>query len=119
MAPNAIRVFYVKRFFHPIFADILARRPNIILDKLENHTPDDEAEPILRAAHVFSISSARDELDRRFHANRDLLARTPELLVVSTTGAGFDTVTVADWRACWRSTSRAATARPWPSMCWR
>src|ERR1700690_1211504 len=99
MAPNAIRVFYVKRFFHPIFADILARRPNIILDKLENHTPDDEAGPILAQAHVFSIRSARDRLDRRFHANKALLAQTPELLVVSTTGAGFDTVTVGDCTA--------------------
>ncbi|HUB94728.1 MAG TPA: NAD(P)-dependent oxidoreductase [Stellaceae bacterium] len=99
MAPNAIRVFYVKRFFHPIFAEILERRPNIVIDKLENFTPDDEAEPILKGAHVFSVSSARDELDRRFHATKELLAKTPELLVVSTTGAGFDTVNVKDCTA--------------------
>jgi D-3-phosphoglycerate dehydrogenase len=96
MAVNAIRVFYVKRFFHPVFAEILARRPNIILEKLENHTPDAEAAPVLAQAHVFSISSARDELDAKFYANRKLFARAPELLVVSTTGAGYDTVTVAD-----------------------
>jgi D-3-phosphoglycerate dehydrogenase len=99
MPPNAIRVFYVKRFFHPIFADILARRPGIVLDKIENFTPDDEAAPILAGAHVFSISSARDELDRKYHATKDFLARTPELLVVSTTGAGFDTVNVKDCTA--------------------
>ncbi len=90
-------MFYVKRIFDPIFTQILARRPTITIDKLENHSTDAEAAPILAAAHVFSISSARDELDRRFHADAPLLARTPELLVVSTTGAGYDTVNL---KAC-------------------
>jgi D-3-phosphoglycerate dehydrogenase / 2-oxoglutarate reductase len=96
MAVNSIRVFYVKRFFHPLFAEILGRNPTITLDKLENDTPDPEATPVLEAAHVFSISSARDELARRFHADARLLTRTPNLLIVSTTGAGFDTVNVGD-----------------------
>ena len=97
MAVNATRVFYVKRFFHPVFAEILARRPTITLDKLENYTPDAEAAPVLAAAHVFSISSARDELDPKYHAGTALFRKTPELLVVSTTGAGYDTVNV---KAC-------------------
>jgi D-3-phosphoglycerate dehydrogenase / 2-oxoglutarate reductase len=97
MPVNSVRVFYVKRFFHPIFAEILAQRPNIVLDKLENDTPDAEAAPILVQAHIFSISSARDELGPKYHANAALLAKTPELLVASTTGAGYDTV---DLEAC-------------------
>src|SRR5260221_1908999 len=32
----------------------------------------------------------------RFHVQRDLLARMPNLLLVSTNGAGFDTVNVKD-----------------------
>jgi len=99
MAANSIRVFYVKRIFHPIFAEILARRPTITIDKLENHTPDDEAAPILADAHIFSIGSARDELDPKYHATSRLLARTPELLLVSTTGAGYDTVNIEDCTA--------------------
>jgi D-3-phosphoglycerate dehydrogenase / 2-oxoglutarate reductase len=95
MAVNSVRVFYVKRFFHPLFAEILGRNPTITLYKIENDTPEDEAAPILAGAHIFSVSSARDELDRRFHADARLLARTPNLLIVSTTGAGFDTVNVA------------------------
>ncbi len=94
MPVNTTRVFYVKRFFHPVFAEILARRPTITLDKLENFTPDDEAAPVLAAAHVFSISSARDELDREISRQPALFAKAPELLVVSTTGAGYDTVDV-------------------------
>jgi D-3-phosphoglycerate dehydrogenase / 2-oxoglutarate reductase len=94
MAVNSVRVFYVKRLFHPLFAEILARRPTVVLEKLENFTPDDEAAPVLAQAHVFQISSARDELDAKYHANAALLAKTPALLVVSTTGAGYDTVDV-------------------------
>ena len=52
MAPNAKRVFYVKYLSGPVFAEILARRPDIQLDKLENETPDAEAEPILSQAHA-------------------------------------------------------------------
>ncbi len=94
MPVNTTRVFYVKRFFDPVFAEILARRPSITLDKIENFTPEAEAAPILAAAHVFSISSARDELDPKYHATAALFRKTPELLVVSTTGAGYDTVDV-------------------------
>jgi D-3-phosphoglycerate dehydrogenase / 2-oxoglutarate reductase len=99
MAVNSIRVFYLKRFFHPIFAEILARRPQVTLEKLENDTPDAEAAPILAGAHVYSISSARDELDPKYYATSALLARTPSLLLVSTTGAGFDTVNLRDCTA--------------------
>ena len=33
---------------------------------------------------------------RKFHVNKDLLARAPNLLIVSTGGAGYDTVNVKD-----------------------
>ena len=52
MAANTKRVFYVKYLSSMLFADILAQRPDVQLDKLENETPDDEAEPILSQAHV-------------------------------------------------------------------
>ena len=43
------------------------------------------------------MSSARDELARHYHAGAELLGRTPNLLIVSTNGAGYDTV---DMKAC-------------------
>ena len=52
--------------------------------------------PILEAAHAYQIGSARDETPVAFHAHGELLARCPNLLIVSTGGAGFDTVNVAD-----------------------
>ena len=50
----------------------------------------------MSAAHAYQISSARDELPAKYHANKDLLARAPNLLIVSTGGAGYDTVNVKD-----------------------
>jgi D-3-phosphoglycerate dehydrogenase len=50
----------------------------------------------MAAAHAYQIGSARDELAPRFHARRELLVRMPNLLVVSTNGAGFDTVDIKD-----------------------
>jgi D-3-phosphoglycerate dehydrogenase len=96
MKENVKRVFYVRQVSHPCYLEIIAQRPEIRLDKLENDTADAAAEPIIAAAHAYQIGSARDELNARFHARRELIARMPNLLVVSTGGAGFDTVNVAD-----------------------
>jgi D-3-phosphoglycerate dehydrogenase len=96
MKENVKRVFYVRQVSHPCYLEIIAQRPEIRLDKLENDTADEVAEPIIAAAHAYQIGSARDELNPRFHARRELIARMPNLLVVSTGGAGFDTVNVAD-----------------------
>ncbi len=58
--------------------------------------PDAVAAPIVSAAHAYQVSSARDELPAKYHVNKDLLARAPNLLIVSTGGAGYDTVNVKD-----------------------
>src|SRR5262249_29632991 len=94
MKDNVKRVFYVRYLAHPCYLDIIAQRPEIRLDKLENNTADEVAEPIIAAAHAYQIGSARDELNPRFYVQRELIARMPNLLVVSTHGAGFDTVNV-------------------------
>jgi len=96
MTVNTKRIFYVKYLAAPLFAEIVTARPEVRLDKLENWTPEPEATPVLAAAHAYQIGSARDELDFGYHAHRDLLARTPNLLVVSTNGAGYDTVRLED-----------------------
>ena len=93
---NVKRVFYVRFLNHPIYLDLIATRPEIRLDKLENDTPDPAAASIVSAAHAYQVSSARDELPARFHVNKDLLGRAPNLLIVSTGGAGYDTVNVKD-----------------------
>ena len=97
MADGTKRVFYVKYLAHNIFADMLRARPDIQFDKLENESPDDAATKVLAGAHAYQIGSARDELARKYHAGPDLLRRAQSLLIVSTNGAGYDTV---DLKAC-------------------
>jgi D-3-phosphoglycerate dehydrogenase len=96
MPGNTKRVFYVKYLAAPDYADALARRPDITLDKLENDSSDDAAAPILAKAHAYQIGSARDEIAGKYHATAALLQRTPNLLIVSTNGVGYDTVDVKD-----------------------
>src|SRR5271156_4995393 len=94
MSVNNKRVFYVKYLAHEIYADILRARPDVRLDRLENETAEEIFAPILASAHAYQIGAARDELARHFHADRDLLRRAPNLLIVSSNGAGFDPVDV-------------------------
>ena len=93
---NVKRAFYVRFLNHPVYLDIIATRPEIRLDKLENDSPEATARPIVSAAHAYQVSSARDELPAQFHVNKALLSRAPNLLIVSTGGAGYDTVNVKD-----------------------
>ncbi len=97
MAVKNKRVFYMKYLADPSFADILASRPDITLDNIENCGTYAAMQPILAAAHVYQITSARDEIDRELYADTPLLARAPNLLAVSTNGVGYDTVNL---RAC-------------------
>jgi D-3-phosphoglycerate dehydrogenase len=94
MTVNNKRVFYVKYLAHQIYADILKARPDVRLDRLENESPDEVSSPILSAAHAYQIGAARDELAKHFHVDQDLLRRAPNLLIVSSNGAGFDPVDV-------------------------
>lgn len=97
MPINLKRVFYVEYLASPVFAEILGRRSDVSLERLENSSPDDIAEPVLDAAHAYQIGAARDEIDPKYHATAALLDRAPNLVVVSSNGAGYDTV---DVRAC-------------------
>src|SRR4051794_39451583 len=94
MTVNNKRVFYVKYLAHEIYADILKKRADVRLDRLENDSPDAVAAPILAEAHAYQVGAARDELAPHFHVHADLLRRAPNLLIVSSNGAGFDPVDV-------------------------
>jgi D-3-phosphoglycerate dehydrogenase len=94
MTVNNKRVFYVKYLAHEIYVDILKKRPDVRLDRIENETPEAQFAPVLADAHAYQIGAARDELAPHFHAHAELLKRAPNLLIVSSNGAGFDPVDV-------------------------
>jgi D-3-phosphoglycerate dehydrogenase / 2-oxoglutarate reductase len=94
MSVNNKRVFYVKYLAHQIYADIVRARPDVRLDRLENETAEEAYAPVLRDAHAYQVGAARDELAPHFHVDANLLRRAPNLLIVSSNGAGFDPVDV-------------------------
>ncbi len=94
---NNKRVFYVTPHRPQGFAEMLGKRGDIRLDELGQGSPGQAAMQVLSAAHAYQTSSARDELAVHYHSRADLLSKTPNLLIVSTNGAGYDTV---DVRAC-------------------
>ena len=96
-AVNSKRVFYVAPHRPLGYVEIIGQRGDVRLDMLEHESPADLAEPILSAAHAYQTSSTRDELARHYHTSAAFLQKTPNLLVVSTNGAGYDTV---DVKAC-------------------
>lgn len=94
MTANQKRVFYVKYLAHPSYEAVMRTRPDVRLDKIENDSADALVAPILAGAHAFQIGAARDELASTYHVTPEFLRRTPNLLLVSSNGAGFDTVDV-------------------------
>jgi D-3-phosphoglycerate dehydrogenase len=94
MTVNNKRVFYVKYLAHTIYADILKARADVRLDRLENESPENVFTPVIERAHAYQVGAARDELAPHFHVHSDLLKRAPNLLIVSSNGAGFDPVDV-------------------------
>ena len=91
---NSKRVFLVKPHVPAGYLDIVGKREEIRLDRLEQDAHPNLAAPVLAAAHAYQTGSTRDELARHFHAGAELLQQTPNLLLVSTNGAGYDTVDV-------------------------
>jgi D-3-phosphoglycerate dehydrogenase / 2-oxoglutarate reductase len=94
MAPNTKRVFYVKYLPSAVYPTVLAKRPDVQLDKLENDSPDDQVSPILTQGHVYQIGASRQIIAPHFQVNAVLLARTPNLIAASSNGAGYDTIDV-------------------------
>ncbi len=72
----------------------LRAKPDIALRTCQREAADGRIWADLAEAHVYLISSAKDELPRQWFATADLLARCPKLLCVSSSGAGYDTVDV-------------------------
>lgn len=95
MSANEKRVFYVRYLAHASYEDVMRQRPDVRLDRLDNDSAEAEAGPILANAHAYQIVAARDEIATAYHVGPQLLARTPNLLLVSSNGAGYDTVDVA------------------------
>ena len=75
--------------------DILEAAGDIDLAVLTHDMPEVDKWAALAAAHGQIISASRQELPRELHVNADYLKRCPQVLAVSSTGAGYDTIDIA------------------------
>lgn len=89
-----LRVLRSDLWIHPAFDEGLKGRPDISAGIFPARDNAAAARDLLAAAHVYHVSAAKDELPREWFVTRELIARCPELLVASSSGAGYDTVDV-------------------------
>jgi D-3-phosphoglycerate dehydrogenase len=90
-----LRVARGDYWIDPLFDARLAREPSIALRVFPVKGDPGPGLAALAEAHVYQISAAKDDLPRPWFAHEELLAGCPQLLCVSSTGAGYDTVDVA------------------------
>ncbi|MCY1256558.1 Erythronate-4-phosphate dehydrogenase [compost metagenome] len=87
----------VVRFDHWLdaaFDRIITATPGLTLHTCAREGADAAAWDRLSGALVYQISAAKDEIPRRWFADAALLARCPNLLAVSSSGSGCDTIDI-------------------------
>ncbi len=89
-----LRVVRSDLWINPAFDQGLAGQPGLSLAVFPARRDAAAAWDMLAAAHVYHVSAAKDELPREWFVTPELIARCPNLLVASSSGAGYDTVDV-------------------------
>ncbi len=91
------RVGYLSYVPHPSFLETAALHPEMEVVRIPLDQPQAAVLAGLQSVDAYYVMASRDELPRPFHVNAALLAQLPGLLMVGSTGAGYDTV---DPEAC-------------------
>lgn len=108
----------------PVFDEIIGGTPGISLSVLPARGDDARTLAGLKSAHAYHVSAAKDELPRQWFVNAELIAQCPDLVCVSSGGAGYDTIDVAACTAAGIAVvnQAEATRSRWPSTrtrcCW-
>jgi len=89
------RVARTDLWLHSIFEERLAAEPDIELTICPIAAPAAASLAVLEQTHVFHVSPAKDELPKHMFVNAEFLRRCPQLLMVSSAGAGYDTIDAA------------------------
>jgi len=88
------RLFYFDFVQHPIFLELLAERPEVHVAKLAFAGDFAANFAEVASGQVYQATSVRDDLPPHYAVTAAFHARAPKLLVVSSHGAGYDTVDV-------------------------
>jgi D-3-phosphoglycerate dehydrogenase len=92
--PTRRQVVRFDYWLDPAFNRIVGEAPEVSLHTCQREGADEEAWARLSEAHVYQITAAKDELPRRWFVTAELLARCPNLLAVSSSGSGCDTIDI-------------------------
>lgn len=87
---NAMNLIYFDTVMDPIMLNILEADGGFAVDKRGRHDDLEANYEALRQAHVYQINSAKDELPRPLWGEAPLFEQCPNLLMLSTSGAGYD-----------------------------
>src|SRR6478609_4448775 len=96
-ARMAFRVGYLSHVPHPSFLDTAAQHPELEVVRIPLDQPEASVMEALRGVDAYYCMASRDELPKPFHVTPAFLAQLPGLLMVGSTGAGYDPV---DPQAC-------------------
>ena len=97
---SAKRIFYVENMPDiALFETALAEDPDIDLTCVTKDTPAEQVSAVLENAHGYQIRGNYLHVPEGFSGNRALIERCPNLLAISTGGAGYDTIDIADCTA--------------------
>ncbi|WP_395606414.1 hydroxyacid dehydrogenase [Pseudomonas sp. B22129] len=97
---SVMQVCRLDFWISPVFDEMILSQPQLALQVMPRQGDDARTLAALRKAHAYHVSAAKDELPAQWFANQALIEQCPDLLCVSSGGAGFDTVDVA---ACTRA----------------
>ena len=81
----------------PVFDRMIAGANDVAMTVCDFSDSDDKNWQTMREAHAYHICAARDEVPQQWQVTDALLERMPNLLCVSSSGAGYDTI---DVQAC-------------------
>ncbi len=89
------RVFWFHESKTPSVADWLEKNHgDIEVHRLRFDAPPEQNWPVMATCHAYCITSSRHEVPDEYRCHARLLAACPRLLLVSTTGAGYDTIDI-------------------------
>jgi D-3-phosphoglycerate dehydrogenase len=91
-ASRRFRVGYLSHVPHQSFLDTAAKEPALEVVRIPLDQPEADVIQALQGVDAYYCMASRDELPKQFHVQMALLAQLPDLLMVGSTGAGYDPV---------------------------
>lgn len=89
-----INVFRLDFWLNKVFDETISKDPAITLKVCKQSDPDSINLEFFKTANIYHIHAARDEVPTQWHVTDKLLEKCPDLICVSTSGAGYDPVDV-------------------------